>query len=92
MIWRARRQWSPGCVDREQSCFFQSLTGLALAFPIVGDNIVWTMSAPVQVGNPSRLLLRTTLRKLGSGDDCARTLRSSRPAACMPCGSCMCGS
>ena len=53
MIWRARRQWSPGCVNREQSCFFQSLTGLALAFPIVGDNIVWTMSAPVQVGTPA---------------------------------------
>eukprot|EP00891_Asterochloris_glomerata_P005067 jgi/Astpho2/5067/Aster-x0661 len=48
VIWRARRPWSPGCVNRKQFCFFQSAAGLALAFPIVGDNIVWTMSAPVQ--------------------------------------------
>ena len=62
VIWRARRQWSPGCVNREQSCFFQSLTGLALAFPIVGDNVVWTMSAPVQVWSLRRLFRRTSLR------------------------------
>lgn len=57
MIWRARRPWSPGCVNRKQFCFFQSAAGLALAFPIVGDNIVWTMSAPVQVWSPRRLFL-----------------------------------
>ena len=49
MIWRARRSWSPECLPREQTYFFQSQAGLALAFPIVGNNIVWTFSAPVAV-------------------------------------------